>query len=185
MTSDDTDGVERLKIQHGTSIVYPACAMTAHVSAVPNHQTGRITSMDFRHAVAMSGNFGYELDVTKLNDDEKAYIKQQAAFYKSIRRVIQFGELYRLESPFDGNDTSIIYVSEDKKEAVLFLYRVRSIPNEPLRRIRLRGLNPNYTYKVGEEALISGEQLLNYGIYTPDELSWGDYKSSIILLEAQ
>lgn len=184
-TSDDTDGVERLKIQHGTSIVYPACAMTAHVSAVPNHQTGRITSMDFRHAVAMSGNFGYELDVTKLNDDEKAYIKQQAAFYKSIRRVIQFGELYRLESPFDGNDTSIIYVSEDKKEAVLFLYRVRSIPNEPLRRIRLRGLNPNYTYKVGEEALISGEQLLNYGIYTPDELSWGDYKSSIILLEAQ
>lgn len=184
-TSDDTDGVERLKIQHGTSIVYPTCAMTAHVSAVPNHQTGRITSMAFRHAVAMSGNFGYELDVTKFSDDERVYIKEQVALYKSIRKVIQFGDLYRLESPFDGNDTSLIYVSEDKKEAVLFLYRVLSIPNGPLRRIKLMGLNPSYNYKIGDEAIISGEQLINYGINLPEELSTGDYKSSMILLIAQ
>lgn len=184
-TSDDTDGVERLKIQYGTSIVYPTCAMTAHVSAVPNHQTGRITSMDFRHAVSMSGNFGYELDVSKFNDDERAYVKKQVALYKSIRKVIQFGDLYRLESPFEGNDTSLIYVSEDKKEAVVFLYRVLSIPNEPLRRTKLKGLNPSFNYMIGDETIISGEQLLNYGINSPDELSWGDYKSSMILLTAQ
>lgn len=184
-TSDDTDGVERLKIQHGTSIVYPSCSMTAHVSDVPNHQTGRITSMDFRHHVAMSGNFGYELDVTRFTDDERSYIKQQVALYKSIRRVIQFGDLYRLENPFEGNDSSLIYVSEDKKEAVLFLYRVLNIPNEAIRRIKLAGLNPSYDYEVGEKTIISGEQLINYGINITDELSWGDYRSSMILLKAK
>lgn len=184
-TSDDTDGVERLKIQHGTSIVYPACAMTAHVSAVPNHQTGRVTSMDFRHHVAMSGNFGYELDVTKFSEDERFYIKKQVDLYKSIRKVIQFGDLYRLESPFEGNDSSLIYVSEDKKEAVLFMYRVLSIPNGPLRRTKLMGLNPNYNYIIDDETVISGEQLLSYGINAPEELSWGDYKSSMIILRAQ
>lgn len=184
-TSDDTDGVERLKIQYGTSIVYPTCAMTAHVSAIPNHQTGRTTSMDFRHHVAMSGNFGYELDVTKFNEDEKKYIKEQIDLYKSIRSVVQFGDLYRLESPFDGNNTSLIYVSEDKREAVVFLYRVLSIPNEPLRRIKLMGLNPDYDYKLGDNTIISGDQLLNYGINASDELSWGDYKSSMIILRAQ
>ncbi|TAH67147.1 MAG: alpha-galactosidase [Anaerolineaceae bacterium] len=184
-TSDDTDGVERLKIQHGTSIVYPSCAITAHVSDVPNHQTGRNASMDFRHHVAMSGNFGYELDVTKYNDDEKKYIKEQVALYKSIRKLIQFGDLYRLESPFDGNDSSLIYVSEDKREAVLFLYRVLGIPNTPLRRIKLMGLDPSYNYEIGDETIISGEQLINYGINAPDELLWGDYKSSMILLRAQ
>lgn len=184
-TSDDTDGVERLKIQYGTSIVYPTCAMTAHVSAIPNHQTGRTTSMDFRHHVAMSGNFGYELDVTKFNEDEKKYIKEQIDLYKSIRSVVQFGDLYRLESPFDGNNTSLIYVSEDKREAVVFLYRVLSIPNEPLRRIKLMGLNPDYDYKLGDNTIISGDQLLNYGINASDELSWGDYKSSMIIFRAQ
>ncbi|HHX12907.1 MAG TPA: alpha-galactosidase, partial [Clostridiales bacterium] len=184
-TSDDTDGVERLKIQHGTSLVYPTSAMTAHVSAVPNHQTGRVTSMDFRHHVAMSGNFGYELDVSKFNDDERAYIKKQVDLYKSIRKVIQFGDLYRLESPFEGNDTSLIYVSEDKKEAVVFLYRVLSIPNAPLGRTKLMGLNPSYNYKIDDETIISGDQLLSYGINAPEELSWGDYKSSMIILRAQ
>ena len=184
-TSDDTDGVERLKIQHGTSIVYPTCAMTAHVSAVPNHQTGRITSMEFRHAVAMRGNFGYELDATKFNDDERTYIKEQVALYKSIRKTIQFGNLYRLDSPFEGNDTSLIYVSEDKREAVVFLYKVLSIPNEPLGRTKLMGLNPSYNYEVGDESIISGQQLMNYGINEPEELSNGDYKGSMLILRAQ
>ena len=184
-TSDDTDGVERLKIQYGTSIIYPTCAMTAHVSAVPNHQTGRITSMDFRHHVAMSGNFGYELDVVGFTDDERMYISQQVAFYKSIRKLIQFGDLYRLESPFDGDNTSLIYVSEDKKEAVVFLYCVLNTPNEPLRRTKLMGLEPSYNYEIGGKAIVSGEQLLNYGLNAPDELSRGDYKSSMVILRAQ
>jgi alpha-galactosidase len=182
-TSDDTDAVERLKIQYGTSIVYPICAMTAHVSAVPNHQTGRNTSMSFRHAVAMAGNFGYELDVTKFNEDEKQLIKSEVAFYKSIRRLVQYGDLYRILSPFDGEYTSFLFVSEDKKEAILFLYRVLNVPNGPLYRIPLEGLNPAYHYRVDDSDLeLSGAQLMNYGINQPEELSWGDFNSKVIRL---
>lgn len=185
-TSDDTDAVERLKIQYGTSIVYPVCAMTAHVSAVPNHQTGRSTSMNFRHDVAMAGNFGYELDATKLNEDEKSLIKGQVTLYKSIRKLVQFGDLYRLLSPFDSNYSCFLYVSEDKKEAAVFLYRIMNIPNSPLYRVRLDGLNPGYRYRIdGSNTIISGEQLMNYGINEPREMTWGDFNSKMILLKYQ
>lgn len=185
-TSDDTDAVERLKIQYGTSIVYPACAMTAHVSAVPNHQTGRSTSMSFRHGVAMSGNFGYELDATKLSMEERELIKDQVKLYKSIRQLVQYGDLYRLLSPFEGNHTALMYVSEDKKEAVLFLYRVMNTPNGPLHRFRLKGLEPDYQYRMDHSDLvISGEQLMNYGINEPKELTWGDFNSRIFYLKAE
>lgn len=184
-TSDDTDAVERLKIQYGTSVVYPVCAMTAHVSAVPNHQTGRSTSMQFRHDVAMAGNFGYELDVTKFSEEEKQLIREQIEVYKSIRRVVQFGDLYRLLSPFDSNHTSFLYVSEDKKEAVVFLYRILNVPNGPLCRIRLDGLNPGYSYRIeGSEKVVSGAQLMNYGINEPREMTWGDFNSRMIHLKA-
>ncbi len=185
-SSDDTDGVERLKIQYGTSIVYPVCAMTAHVSDVPNHQTGRSTSMSFRHSVAMAGNFGYELDVTKFGDDEKWLIKEQVALYKSIRRIVQFGDLYRLLSPFEDNHTSFLYVTEDKQEAVLFLYRVMNTPNAPLFRFRLDGLDPKGRYRIDDgETVISGTQLMNYGMNEPRELTWGDFNGKIILLKAE
>ncbi len=121
-TSDNTDAVERLKIQYGTSLVYPASAITAHVSAVPNHQTSRITSMGFRHDVAMAANFVYELDVTGLCEEKKLEIKAQIKVYKSIRKIVQYGKLYRLKNQFEGNDTSFLFVIEDKKDAVLFLY---------------------------------------------------------------
>lgn len=99
-TSDNTDAVERLKIQYGTSLVYPASAMGAHVSAVPNHQIGRVTSLEMRGHVAMSGNLGYELDLTKFTEAEKTEVKEQVAFYKSVRALVQHGDMYRLSSPF-------------------------------------------------------------------------------------
>jgi alpha-galactosidase len=184
-TSDDTDGVERLKIQYGTSIVYPVSAITAHVSAVPNHLTGRSTSMSFRHNVAMVGNFGYELDVTKFNEDEKRIIKEQVELYKSIRKLVQFGDLYRLLSPFDGNHTSFEYVSADKKEAVVFIYKILNVPNAPLYRFRLEGLEAGYQYRIdGGDLVVSGAQLMNYGLNEPKELSWGDFNSRMFRLSA-
>lgn len=185
-TSDDTDAVERLKIQYGTSIIYPACAMTAHVSAVPNHQTGRITSLNFRHSAAMAGNFGYELDVTKLNQDEKWTVKEQVTLYKNIRRLVQFGDQFRILSPFDGNYSSVLYVSEDKKEAVFFLYKIMNVPNAPLNRFRLEGLAAEYQYRIDDSDLvISGEQLMNYGLNEPKELSWGDFTAKVIRLKSE
>ncbi len=184
-TSDDTDALERLKIQYGTSLVYPVCAMTAHVSAVPNHQTGRSTSLDFRHRVAMAGNFGYELDVTRLSEEEKQLIKREVVFYKSIRRLVQYGDFYRLSSPFEGDNTSFLFVSEDKKEAILFLYRGLAIPNGPLYRVRLDGLDPAYRYRMNDsEFVVTGAQLMNYGVNQPKDMTWGDFNASVIRLIA-
>jgi alpha-galactosidase len=184
-TSDDTDAIERLKIQYGTSIVYPACAMTAHVSCVPNHQTGRSTPISFRHSVAMAGNFGYELDITKFTEEEKQYTREQIQYYKSIRGLVQYGDLYRILSPFDSNYVALIYVSKDKREALLFLYKIMNVPNGPLWRLRLEGLKPELNYRIDDsDMVISGEQLMRYGLNEPGELSWGDYNSKIIHLGA-
>jgi alpha-galactosidase len=183
-TSDDTDGVERLKIQYGTSLVYPTSAMTAHVSAVPNHQTGRNASMGFRGDVAMAGNFGYELDVTKMSEEEKAIVKNQVETYKEMRKLIQYGDFYRLLSPFDSNSTAWMYVSEDKKEAAVFFYRVLNTPNDGLFRFKLDGLSSEYEYGiVGEDVVLSGEQLMNYGLNIPLDLGWGDFRSKLYRLK--
>lgn len=185
-TSDDTDGVERLKIQYGTSMVYPTSAMTAHVSAVPNHQTGRTASMDFRGDVAMAGNFGYELDVTQMSDDEKAIVKKQVETYKEMRGLIQYGDFYRLLSPFDSNNTAWMYVSEDKKEAAVFFYRVLNTPNDGLFRFKLDGLSSDYEYRiVGEDIVLSGQQLMNYGLNIPLDLGWGDFRSKLYRLKVK
>ena len=185
-TSDDTDGVERLKIQYGTSMVYPSSAMTAHVSAVPNHQTGRNTSLEFRGNVAMAGNFGYELDVTKMTEEEKQSVKEQVGVYKEIRELVQYGDFYRLLSPFNGNVTAWIYVSEDKKEAAVFCYKVLTTPNDALFRFRLAGLKEEALYSVnGSETVISGAQLMNYGLNMPQELGWGDFTSRLFRLKAE
>ena len=111
-TSDNTDAISRLKIQYGTSMVYPIISMGAHVSAVPNHQVDRITSLAMRGDVAMSGNLGYELDLTKLTEAEKIAVKAQVARYKEIRKLIQFGDFYRLKSPFEGNETAWLFVNK-------------------------------------------------------------------------
>ncbi len=185
-TSDDTDAVERLKIQYGTSLVYPASAMTAHVSAVPNHQTGRVTSLEFRGDVAMAGNFGYELDAAKLSGEEKETVKAQISAYKRLRKLIQYGDFYRLLSPFEGNHTAWMFVSEDKKEAVVFFYRVLNTPNDALYRFSLAGLSEELAYELeGTDSVLSGSQLMNYGLNVPAELTWGDFRSKMFILKAK
>jgi alpha-galactosidase len=183
-TSDDTDAVERLKIQYGTSIVYPVSAMGAHVSDVPNHQVHRITSLAMRGDVAMSGNFGYELDLTKFTDEEKEVVKRHVALYKQLRGLIQAGDLYRLRSPFEGNETAWMFVSEDRREAVAFYFRTLAEPNPPLRRLRLRGLDPALTYRViGTGSKIAGDQLMYYGWNVPP--LQGDFASAVLRLQAE
>ncbi|WP_339310641.1 alpha-galactosidase [Paenibacillus sp. FSL M7-0896] len=148
-TSDNTDAVERLAIQYGTSIVYPASSMGAHVSDVPNHQVDRITTLATRGDVAMSGNFGYELDLTKFTEAEKDLATRQIAQYKEIRTLVQQGDMYRLLSPFEGSgDTAWMFVSEDKTEAFVAYFRVLAIPNPPISRLTLKGLNPELDYVI-------------------------------------
>ncbi len=167
-TSDDTDAVERLKIQYGTSLVYPISTMGAHVSAVPNHQIGRVTSLEMRGHVAMSGNFGYELDLTKFTDAEKTAVKEQVAFYKSVRALVQNGDMYRLRSPFEGNDTAWMFVSADRSDALLGHFRVLAEPNPASCRIKLRGLCPDTMYHLEQTGRIyGGDELMYAGIFIP------------------
>lgn len=182
-TSDNTDAVSRLKIQYGTSIVYPVSAMGAHVSAVPNHQVGRITSLETRGNVALSGNFGYELDLTKFTDEEKETVKAQVALYKDVRHLVQFGDFYRLLSPFEGNETAWMFVSKDKSEAFVVFVSVLQEPYARLNRFRLKGLDPNRDYVLdGEEGAYGGDELMHAGLKTPQ--FFGDYSSKVYRLRA-
>lgn len=181
-TSDDTDAVERLKIQYGTSMVYPASSMGAHVSAVPNHQVHRITPLETRGHVAMSGNFGYELDLTKLSEDERKDIRKQVAEYKELRMLIQYGDFYRLRSPFEGNETAWMFVSNDKKEAFATYFKVLAEPNAPLRRLRLKGLDPAKSYRFEHSGEVyRGDELMHFGLNIP-QLE-GDYRSVLFVLK--
>lgn len=183
-TSDDTDAVERLKIQYGTSMVYPASSMGAHVSAVPNHQVGRNTSLKMRGNVAMSGNFGYELDLTKFTEGEKEEVKAQVAEYKELRELIQFGDMYRLLSPFEGNETAWMYVSEDKAEAFAAFFRVLAVPNGPVRRLTLKGLDPNKEYYIdGKKDTYGGDELMYAGLTIPH--LHGDFQSVVWRLKSK
>ncbi|WP_127836589.1 alpha-galactosidase [Clostridium prolinivorans] len=183
-TSDDTDAVERLKIQYGTSIVYPVSTIGAHVSAVPNHQVFRNTSLKMRGDVAMSGNFGYELDLTKFTDEEKKEVKEQIAMYKELREFIQFGDMYRLKSPFEGNETAWIFVSEDKENAFAAYFKILAEPNAPVRRLTLRGLDPNKNYVIeGKDGIYGGDELMNIGVPIPD--LQGDFKSVVWRIKAK
>lgn len=189
-TSDDTDAVERLKIQYGTSMVYPAVSMGSHVSACPNHQVGRKVGLQMRGEVAMCGNFGYELDLTQFSDEEKEVVKKQVAQYKEIRQIVQFGEMYRLISPFerDGNETAWGFVSEDKSEAVFCYYHVLAYPNTLPSRIKLKGLAPDKVYRIdgmeqadGESYCVGGDELMHIGLERKNE--FGDFKSWMIVLK--
>lgn len=173
-TSDDTDAIERLKIQFGTSFVYPSICMGCHVSAVPNHQVGRITPIETRAVVAMAGNFGYELDVTKLSEEERDIIKKQIKFYKEIRETIQFGEAYRLLSPFQGNKAAWMNISEDKSEVIVTYIKQFAEPNKEDKPLKLVNLDANAKYEViGEESIFGGDELMYIGLYIPKLV--GDY----------
>lgn len=175
-TSDNTDAVSRLKIQHGTSLVYPPVTMGAHVSASPNHQVHRHTSLNMRGHVAMSGNLGYELDFSKLSQLEKKMIKDQISLYKEIRSIIQFGTYYRLLSPFAGNQAAWQFVSQDLSETVVMYFRMMAQPAEPFHILRLRGLNPEKEYLDKHTSLIyGGDELMYAGLSIPEMK--GDYCS--------
>ncbi|TXK79141.1 alpha-galactosidase [Paenibacillus sp. N3.4] len=189
-TSDNTDAVERLKIQYGTSIVYPISAMGAHVSAVPNHQVHRNTPLDMRGHAAMSGNFGYELDLTAFTEADKEAVKRQVALYKELRPLIQFGEFYRLSSPFQGVDAAWMFVSEDRKEALVAYFQVLAQPNPSLKKLRLKGLEASKNYCVydadaSDEAMefFGGDQLMHIGLHLP---IWkGDFRSRLYRLRME
>jgi len=182
-TSDDTDAIERLKIQYGTSLVYPASSMGSHISACPNHQVGRTTSLETRGNVAMSGNFGYELDLTKFSNEEKEIVKAQVAHYKEIRHIVQYGEFYRILSPFESDETSWIYVTQDKTEAAMFYFKGLEVPNMFPKKIKLKGLNPNYIYQIeGTDIVAGGDELMYSGIETTGVQ--GDFSSKSWILKA-
>ncbi len=163
-TSDCSDAVERIKIQYGTSVVFPAITMGAHVSASPNHQTGRSTTLKMRGDVAMMGQFGYELDPANLSDEEKAEIKEQIKFYKEIREAMQFGTAYRLSSPFEGNIAAWNYISADGDTVVLCMYNILTKASPTAKWVKLCGLDSDATYKCEKcGKLLSGAALMNIG----------------------
>jgi alpha-galactosidase len=147
--SDDTDANERMKIQYGTSYVYPIVSMGSHVSAVPNHQLHRVTPIETRAAVAYFGTFGYELDLNLLSDAEIEAVKHQIAFMKEHRNLIQMdGDFYRLLSPFENNETAWMVVSQDKSEAVVGFYQSLNKVNAAFLRLKLDGLDSDILYEV-------------------------------------
>ena len=168
--SDDTDAVERIKIQDGTSYGYTQNMWGAHVSAVPNDQVGRLTSLDTRAAVAYFGDFGYELDITKMAADELATIKKQVAFYKQYRHLFQFGKFYRLDNPDTNNDNVYGWqvVNEDRSEAILTRFQILNGANPAYIRVYFAGLDPEATYIVNDgEEYFSGAELMNAGYFVP------------------
>jgi len=176
-TSDDTDAVERLYIQYGTSLAYPVSAMGCHVSAVPNHQAHRITSLSMRGDVAMSGNFGYELDLTAFTEEEKEEVKTQIKQYKDLRTFIQSGDMYRLQSPFEGNTTAWQFISEDGKDIFAAYFRILCEVNGGISRMKFTALEADAMYEVlgvNGGKRYSGDELMNIGL-TVD--LWGDFNS--------
>ncbi|MGU8129251.1 alpha-galactosidase [Clostridium perfringens] len=177
-TSDDTDAIERLKIQFGTSMVYPPISMGCHVSAVPNHQANRTTPLETRGVSAMAGNFGYELDITKLSEEEKEELKEQISLYKEIRETVQFGTLYRLKSPFNSNEVAWMMVSEDKNEVVVSYVRQWALVNESFSNLKLTALDKDSEYEIiGEDIVLSGDELMYIGLNIPE--LYGDYVSKL------
>lgn len=196
--SDDTDAVERQKIQYGTSFVYPISSIGAHVSASPNHQLKRHTSLATRANVAYFGTFGYELDPNQLSQEEKTIIKEQVQFMKEHRALIQFGTFYRLRSPFASKECIWMVVSPDKKKAIVGYYRTLQEINVAFRRVKLQGLNPELKYSVQKRIFqtedtcmqVYGDELMHLGLITSDGSSTennteGDYISRLYLLEAK
>ena len=193
-TSDDTDAIERLKIQYGTSMVYPVSCMGSHVSASPNHQTNRVTPIETRADVAYFGTFGYELDLLKLGEEDKAEIRRQIAFMKEKRDLIQKGTFYRLKSPFEGNETAWMIVSEDQKKALVGYYRVMQPVNVGFKRLKLKGLKENICYKVSGYAYdCYGDELMQVGMILSDSASgvWkkgvndkGDFRAKVFEIVA-
>lgn len=178
-TSDNTDAVARLRIQHGTSLCYPICAIGAHVSAVPNHQTQRNTSLEMRGHVAITGNFGYELDLSAQTAADLDQIRQQITLVKSLRETTQRGIFTRLLSPYEGNITA--WQFHDEKRVILCCYQTLAQPNPAPFTIRLHGLALDAKYRCQDGDIVSGDQLMHAGIRCT--FPQGDFVSRLIVYD--
>ena len=201
--SDDTDARQRVYLQWGTSHFFPALAMGSHISAAPNHQTGRVIPLKFRIDVAMSGRLGMEIQPKDMTDAEKEQCRRAISDYKRIRDIVQHGNLYRLQSPYDNKGVaSLMYVSDNRDKAVLFWYKTETFAGQKLPATVLAGLSPDRSYKITElnpidvvplpvdGKLFSGNLLMSNGLALPTEHNNGKdlhvpYASRILLLEAQ
>lgn len=186
-TSDNTDAMERIKIQYGSSLVYPLISMGSHVSESPNQQVFRETALETRANVAYFGNLGYELDVNKLWDVEKEEIKKQIQFYKENREVFQFGEFYRIKNPYNNNISAWMVKSNDEKTIILGCYKLLNHANEGKERVKLFGLDKDGDYKLSYpyEKEFKGDELMNVGISMNDDYfcnSGNDFSSVLYLL---
>lgn len=186
-TSDNTDAMERIKIQYGSSLVYPLISMGSHVSESPNQQVFRETALETRANVAYFGNLGYELDVNKLSDVEKEEIKKQIQFYKENREVFQFGEFYRIKNPYNNNISAWMVKSNDEKTIILGCYKLLNHANEGKERVKLFGLDKDGDYKLSYpyEKEFKGDELMNVGISMNDDYfcnSGNDFSSVLYLL---
>ena len=180
--SDDTDAIERLKIQEGTALIYPLSTMGAHVSDCPNHTVGRVTPFETRGYVALAGTFGYELDVTKIPESDREQIPAQVAMYHKYNDLVREGDYYRIAS-YAENHYFDCYgvVSKDKKEALYTYVQVLNRPNYHSRRIYLKGLAAEKYYAIeGEDGTWSGEQLMNAGLLVQNP--FGDFTGKLIHL---
>lgn len=190
-TSDDTDSVDRLKIQYGTSLAFPLYSIGSHVSAVPNHQTWRETSLVHRGNVAYFGTFGYELDPESLTEQEKKEVREQINFYKEYRTLIRDGDFLRLLSPFRHNEVAWMVCAKDRSEALVGWYKTLSTPNPKNNQVlRLAGLKSEGRYYVSEyNRSYFGDELMYRGLPLPIEFNGvnehmaerrGDYQSLVV-----
>ncbi|MCR5077765.1 MAG: alpha-galactosidase [Prevotella sp.] len=195
--SDDTDALQRIYMQWGTSYFFPAMTMASHISAAPNHQTGRVVPLKYRIDVAMSGRLGMEIQPKNMTEDEKSLCRKAIGEYKQIRPIVQLGNLYRLQSPYEHKGlASLMYVNDAKSKAVWFWWKTETFVNQHLPRVRMAGLDPARIYTVRELNRIDrkplpcegkqflGAYLMEHGLempYTHD--TGGAWASRVLLLE--
>lgn len=201
--SDNTDALQRIYMQWGTSYFFPAIAMASHISAVPNHTVHRTTSLKYRIDVAMSGRLGMEIQPKYMTDEEKALCRKAIKEYKQIRPIVQFGDIYRLVSPYDDKGfASMMHVKEDKSAAVYYWWKIANFQDEHFARATMAGLDPDKNYKVTEldridamplrfeGKVFSGKFLMENGLEVPSsnnsrEFPQTDWSSRVLLLEEQ
>lgn len=172
--SDNTDAYERTKIQYGTSFFYPVSTMGSHVSAVPNHQTGRILSVETRGVTAMAGSFGYELDLNTLSEPEKEEVREQIKRFKNYGPLIHNGKYYRLSNPLEENYALWSYVSQEQSEVLVHGMVYHAEVNQLRNLVKLRGLDEKRTYRLqGSDQIYTGKALMDGGILLPK--AWGDF----------
>lgn len=190
--SDDTDAIERLSIQEGTALIYPLSTMGAHVSVCPNHAVGRVTPFKTRGYVALSGTFGYELDITKLPQEERALIPHQVELYKKYSDLVRTGDYWRIASYSQNHEYDCwMSLSKDKKRALVTFVQVFNHPNYKTRFIKIQGLDENKKYKISfpdenqndfPVIEMTGLTIKNAGI--PVKRDWGDFNAKLIYIEA-